>query len=449
MFEVAILVVGAVGVVVSLATVGWRTTVTWVVLFSLCVAPVTLARMSDTAYNGIGGAAPTLTSFAIVLLIVGAISAFTGRVSWLALLFIPLVLYCAYGMAFLWDADAMNWAGIEQYVLGVAAFATVGLLIRTSGDRRSELLRHTAYIVAFIIFMQAGLTVLQWAGFDFNPVSARSAEFLEGRFNGSLDHPNTLGKVLVLLMAVLLPLTRQQDRQTRRIANIGLIAAMLPLALTGGRANFAAALMMIVIWALLLPRSRALGARVLLPAGVLVVSIAFLGYFLERLAEDPAGGSRERLHIVANYQISLTPWTGVGPNAYVDAAGQYDSLTAAGLPVHNSFLLTVAEIGFVGAAFLFLPFLVAIVRALIHIRRKDESAAGARALFALAPGLLLIATTGWGMVAGAVFPLWCLTFGFLSLVRVDEFAGNLTGDQLHGGTLARPAALRSRGATWA
>ena len=135
MLAIAIFAVVGVIAVVSFGTLGWRATLTWILLFPLCLAPVTLARMSSDIYYGIGGAAPTLTSFAIVLVAVGTLGVVSGRASWLALLVVPLLLFCAFGMSFLWDVAALNWAGIEQYLLGFAAFAAMGFLIPRNGSR--------------------------------------------------------------------------------------------------------------------------------------------------------------------------------------------------------------------------------------------------------------------------------------------------------------------------
>jgi O-antigen ligase len=117
---------------------------------------------------------------------------------------------------------------------------------------------------------------------------------------------------------------------------------------------------------------------------------------------------------VAERVIREHPWTGVGPNGYVAVAGRFDRLTATGVPVHNIFLLSAAELGIVSAVLLWVPFVAVTIRAVRQVwrTRGTGSEVGARVIVSALPGFVLIAVTGWGLLEGSGFLMLCLIFGY-------------------------------------
>jgi O-antigen ligase len=165
--------------------------------------------------------------------------------------------------------------------------------------------------------------------------------------------------------------------------------------------------MILMVWALLLPREKRIGFREGMLAGAVLVGLGIAGVVLSRFDEDPTGGVRGEIAEYAFGQIALRPITGTGPNNYTTLAGP---MTGSWIPVHNSFLLAAAELGIVGAALFFGAVSVVVGRGWSR-RKHGEAAAPARAIVASVPAVLLIGLTGWGLMGTSVFALWLFTLG--------------------------------------
>jgi O-antigen ligase len=193
---------------------------------------------------------------------------------------------------------------------------------------------------------------------------------------------------------------------------VGIILCFLLLSFSGGRANFVAGLAAVLIWAVLLPRSDVGPSRsvYLTVVGVFgVVAYLTLG---GRFQEDPGGGSRLSL---LDHALSVLPryvWVGMGPNDYLTVMARIDPKSAAsGLPVHNSFLLVLIELGAVGFVLLFLPWVLSFVRGCNKLFHRRANLDYYRlAVCAFLP-LGLIAMTDKGPVTNGVLPLWFLVVG--------------------------------------
>jgi O-Antigen ligase len=389
---------------------GVRDTVIGALIFALCVVPVTLYRGDQLRHSGVAGATVSISTYTVLIASAVVVGLFIAkRSASIAASILPLTLYLGFGMLFIWDSTSENWAGFVQYLLAPVAFFSGRALFNGPIDKAAQ--KRLVLVLAGVIGLQLMVGGLQFAGLEINSVSRQSLAFVAGRVNGSLDHPNTLGKVLVLLCVLLLPLSRMGTRFVSRLATLTLASAIVLIALTGGRANFIGVVIMLLVWSMLLPRSGRF-QRLLIPGIVLSVGLAFLGYFLERFQEDPTGGSRDRLLSVAEIVVAMNPWLGVGPNSYVTAAASVDSYTAiTGLPVHNTFLLVIGELGIIGLAALLLPVAIATIRSAKFVRVEGIRGDFARALVASSPAVFLIGMTGFGMVAGAILPLWYFIVG--------------------------------------
>jgi O-antigen ligase len=283
-------------------------------------------------------------------------------------------------------------------------------------------------LVALVIAIQLGVCTLQAIGFAINPMDSVQAGLLSGRFNGTLDHPNNLGKVVFLLLVLVVPLRSCLKGKDVLFWRGTVLSALVVLGLTGGRAVTAAALCMLLLYALMAPGSGARrGNKATIIGFVAVAGVFLAGALFARFDEDPEGGSRAVLTDTAWSQITANPLKGVGPNSYVDVVGQLDPLVASGVPVHNSFLLLVAELGVLGALAMVLPIVLGAVLAAKHFRAKSAAGDASRVFLAALPGVYILATTGWGLVAGYVLPLFVFVFSALTAWMKRDTTQSQTG----------------------
>jgi uncharacterized membrane protein YhaH (DUF805 family) len=230
------------------------------------------------------------------------------------------------------------------------------------------------------------------------------------RTNGTTNHPDNLGKVLLLLLILSLGLMGTTDARARRFLWVAVILMFIPLGLSEGRANILAALTTIIFWAMLAGKRRSLSIRVGIPLVVVLVFLPFAGSIAKRLQEDPNGGPRAGLAATAYEQIHRQPW-GVGPNSYVSVVSAYNPVTALGYPVHDAYLLTAAELGILGAVLFWLPLAWLLSLAVVSRRREGFAGSFAIAILASVPGLYVVTTTGWAMLSLFLLPFWFLING--------------------------------------
>jgi O-antigen ligase len=235
---------------------------------------------------------------------------------------------------------------------------------------------------------------------------------------GFYNHPSTLGKTTFLLLFFLLPLTVSPSRWARSAAQIGIVLGFVASFLTVSRANVAASACAVLIWIVINRKTLSTGARIATVVAVGAATVANLGAIsaLElRNQTDPSGGPRSKLLATGLSQIADTPWVGVGANFYSEYVGRYDPYAASGFPVHNSFLLGIAELGVPLAVLFFSPIAIAAVTAWTSWRRTGFLDAKTTTLLATTPGTALITLTGWGMVADASLLLWYAALGNLAV----------------------------------
>lgn len=411
------IVVTLVALFVLLASiqVGLMRTTIVVVIATLVILPrtlFTLAPDGGALHVGISSPTPTVTTFGIAVLAgLAALTLRWGPPAALAL-WLPFAAWLAVGWNSEWARNPIVLSGILQYVLGAATWA-LGAILGRRFVRDVRLRSSTTMVVLVALAVQLGVVALQAAGIRINPMSLTNEAQLAGRFNGTLSHPNDLGKVVLLCLVLVLPLyaTRMGITFSRRLG-LTLAAAFIVLVATGGRAVTVGAGVMVLFWILLQPgvqrarthKARALAASVV-GGGVISLVLA------ERFEEDPTGGARSVLSDLAVQQIATRPWWGTGPNQYMEVVGAVDPLTASGVPVHNSFLLAAAELGVPGALLLALPFAWVVIRSVLSLRSSRPGASWGRVVVAACPALIIIGTTGWGLLGSYVFPLLCLAFG--------------------------------------
>lgn len=379
---------------------GAETVVAVGVVLSTCLLPIAFGR------------APLSTYSVAVLLGLGVLITLR-RVKALDIVqFFPFLVLGVFGVFFFWDGGIGPAQELAYFLIACLAWA-VGASTRKAirnSERRAKLL---VIIISAVLALQALISGLQVAGIQLFATGELIAELTAGRSNGTFAHPGTLGKAMVCLLALLLPFTLSESRVVRRWALLAMPIGLIPLLLSISRANIVAAAVLLIVWIVFAPRKKTVALKTTAAAALGIAAILFLDQVLARFEADKQGGERSRFLNVALEHIPDHLWLGVGPNNYVNYFGQFDSLTAEGWPVHNTFLLAVAEVGVLGALLLFGPWLLSMLRAAFRMFSRHRGAVDYRAYIAFALSILPIALTGWGMLTESIMPLWFFVSAFL------------------------------------
>lgn len=409
---IAILLLAVAGLYIFHAVAGRVNTIMAVAMSTMCFLPRVLygGTSADVTRSGISGSEPRIMTYTVGIAVIAALGVLTFRHSGANRLFFPLVAFLLFCYSFVWEPTGEVQAGMLHFFTAVAAWSA-GLFVSSCVDRDGKTGQQFIYWILATVMLQLVISVLQFAGLPLFPTNAATSELVGSRINGSFGHPTTLGKVLLLFQMVCLPFTRSSVSHTRVAAWSAVVASLPMLVLSGGRANFFSAIVMVLLWTLLLPRGKALASKVAIPLVVATVGFGSAGVWVARFEEDPEGSTRQHFNEVAMALIGGNPIAGSGPNTYITTAGPTDALTAQGWPVHNSVLLGSVEIGVVGTALLFLPLLVAFF--VSWRQRREDTKVGdfARAYVASSPGVALVALTGWGMMSDTL-PLWLFIAAF-------------------------------------
>ncbi|RZL22688.1 MAG: hypothetical protein EOP31_22255 [Rhodococcus sp. (in: high G+C Gram-positive bacteria)] len=390
-------------------------------LVSVCIFPKALYVFgTPKSHAGITSSAPSIWTYSVVLIIFAGY-ALVSRRDLVAKAWLPLVIVTVLFSMFIWDMTDLQISGALHLLtatlasgLGVYCFKRTPWI----GGRRDLML--AVFLVALLEFTVCVSQLFQFSVPFLNSFSVNdiTAETTAGRIAGTTDHPGTLGKIVFLLIIVCLPSVASSDLKTKVLSITSIVLLATPLIFSEGRANFIAVLILLISWPFTSALVRATGQgsskRLLIGLSTALVGVASFGIYAARFSEDPVGGPRERLLDVALIQIPMRLWTGTGPNSYVEVVGSYDRLTSLGWPVHSAPLLAIAELGIIGGICVLLPFFVLTWRAL-HVRSlKGFGAESAVVWISATPGFVIIGTTGWGLLGGAIFILYAFVVGYFS-----------------------------------
>lgn len=367
--------------------------------------------------NGREGFSATFTT--LTLLTVAGAALLLPRRHRLITAFLPLLAYLAIGYVFLWPSNPGITGNTLNLAVAVSGWVVGVWLCGALGDTPNGLAILTRILFLIVLF-EAVVSLLQLAGIPLFPLTGRTLDLEGGRVNGTYTHPSTSGKVATLLLVLLLPATKVAEASTRRYAYFAIILSAVPVFATLSRANTVALLAMVLVWSLIQPREKYLGARFVLPAVVGIAGLFVLDEILARFAADPEGGARDRFLEAALQQLGQTPVFGVGPGQYIRSVGSFDQLTSEGWPVHNIFVLEAVELGLIGAVLLFAPIVWTVIVALRSSRAIGPGGDQARAVLAYVPALIAIGTTGWGLIDVPMSALLMFTMGFAGTQIVTD-----------------------------
>lgn len=395
---------------------GWPTALISAYVIAMCGINKIIFSMpgNGVIHYGIAPSAPTIYLSDILLLAaLLAIWAAGGRlrIGWLLAAF---ALPCLVMVLTVWGNTTEQWSGLELYVTALISFGLGRWLSENMTEKGANVLVSACLISCGLQFIAS---VAQSRGSMFRVSEAAQGWVQDGRMVGLFNHPGELGKAMFLSFCFLLPLSTSANVTTRRLAYVALGLGSVATLLTLSRANSAAIALAVVIWAIVNRRRNTISTRVGILAGAALVAILNLdtisGLQL-RQEVDPEGGYRQQILAVGLEQIQSAFWTGTGPNYYTEVVGQYNHLAANGFPLHNSLLYPIAEMGLILGLLLLAPVVITLGHAVMRYLNERAIDVQTAALMAVLPGVVIIAWTGWGMIAKVSLPLWFLAFGFLA-----------------------------------
>lgn len=355
---------------------------------------------------------PTLTTIDVVILAGLVVSTvFGGSVRPLAWI-IPGLLGLLFGKFLLWTDDSYVSAGALHFALTLAAWP----LGRQIAERDSPLdrPRFTARIILCFLVVQLAFCLVQI-----------SQGLSEDRTMGTFDHPAHLGKVVLILLIVLLPLSQSQDPIASRTAMLAIGLGVLATASTLSRANIISVVGAIALWATMSIFSRGARSRAGLVGGALLAilaSLPFVSAIMQRFSDDAEGGLRPELFEGGVHIVLQHVWFGTGPNNFAEAAAAIEPIFAqTGAPIHNTILLLIGELGVPIFLLVALPLIRTTIWAIRALGAGDEIAqATARSVVVVVLMAAFAGWTGWGFLVTPVAQLLYFFLGFADGVLANR-----------------------------
>jgi hypothetical protein len=384
---------------------------TAVLVAALGIAPLALLPLASPIYAGMATASPTLYTYTVAIVLAAIALALRSARTMIsaALPWAGLLAWLIAMTIFAWDATPRTASGLVHLVLGATAFVIgVGAAAQGRDGPDAPTSLTVPWLFAAVAWIQFLAVALALVGLPLRTLTFALAQDVNGRATGLTSHPGELSKLLFFCAMCALVLPQRTPRE-RWFAWSTFGAILAGVFLTQSRAALGGLVVMIGIFVGLEFAVGRWQRRHAVVLGMTVaLAVASIPWVIHRFANDT--GARGHTMRVAVDAIRDDPWTGVGVNSYVAVVGQTDALTSTGVPVHNVFLLSAAEIGVIGALLLWLPFALVSVRAVRGLRGGADPAA--RVIVAALPGVLVMALTGWGLVQGPYFLLVAFVFGY-------------------------------------
>lgn len=399
---------------------GWAVAFVSSYLITLCGLTTVLYLMEgSSSHQGIAPSAP-MVFLGDLLLLCGLIAIWAngGRLE-IGWLFAGFGIPAVFMLVTVWGNTPEQWSGLKLYFTAILSFGIGRWLSENLTNRSAFVLVCACLMTCFIQFTVTFAQSIGITEFAFRSYNSATKAIIgsQGRMVGLYEHPGFLGKTMLLLLCFLLPLAGRSHGVTRKLAYASIAMAVVATLLTLSRANSVAIILALVLWPILRGNGNAsvkiLGSTAVSGA-LIAINTTVFSDLIQRHEADRGGGPRGYLLEVGLQQIQTAPLTGTGPNYYNEVVGQYDALAAGGLPVHNSLLLAIAELGFPLAMVVFAFPMIAILQAARRIVRNKAIDLQSATLLSILPGIALAGWTGWGLMGIEALPLWFMAFGFLS-----------------------------------
>ncbi len=361
--------------------------------------------------TGISAGAPTLSSSTVVilsLLTLGLALRFK-RGGWVWI--VPAVVGLTLGVLTVWPRTENVAAGAFYLTVCLLAWVVGNWFGRYAADS-PETVRGLSVAICVFMALQLGFCALQ-------AITGEGIRTSYGeRAVGTFDHPGTLGKVVLLLLMLTLPMTQVKDRITSRAAIWATGLGVVATTATASRSNTIVLFGVLALW-VLFTRARAWGVRTVAVAAVAVVAtMYFAEKILERFREEgfrqAESGPRAELLDAWLRTIPGYVWSGMGPNNYVETVRTTEPVVAvAGYPIHNSILLAVAEMGIILAVLFFLPVIRTVILAITSVKGNSIDRGNvARAVLIVLFAILIASGVSWGFLREPIATLLFFVLGY-------------------------------------
>ncbi len=257
------------------------------------------------------------------------------------------------------------------------------------------------------------------------------------RVSGTIGWPNTLGAYAATVLSVTLALWIYGTRGRLRIpigaACLGGLFSLILSFSRGAWISLLAGVALTLFWGW---RSARIGAKSLrnlsaITLSAIVVGALFATSITTRLVEVHLGMDvivdRLRLNRVAMNMITAHPFLGVGINTFVETMKQYDTTGVTYYfpqPVHNVFLLIVAETGLVALGLFLLLILIAL-RAALQAAKSDDRFLSASAI-GISSGFIVLVVNNLAdchLRTDVLYALFWLLIGLAVAVKRMSLAG--------------------------
>lgn len=360
-------------------------------VLSVTVVPAPILSLGDSggAYIvDISSPVITISTYSIAIVVVSIWAALTRRAQggWVI---VPALAYLIVGALVSWPLnDAVGSGTLHMAVSCLAWVCGLGIarLVRERG-----LERFMAMTLAFVGLVLAGPTWFQW-------MLGVGVQGYGDRAGGIFAHPSTVGKVAIVVLCLALPLTQSLDSRVKKFAYVTLVLAASASVPSLSRANILGTALVILFWLATTLNRQNLKQTIGVVSVAVIAAIPFVAPLIQRFELDPEGDERPELTLAALRQIPRFIAMGMGPNNYVSTVAPVESIVAtSGYPVHNTFLLFLAELGVIGLA-AFAPLLLTVLFAAWPFQRRGQARAYSASLGALVIGVVFVGMTGWGLL---------------------------------------------------
>jgi putative inorganic carbon (hco3(-)) transporter len=244
-------------------------------------------------------------------------------------------------------------------------------------SRRALMVVFLAFTGALLI--QSVFSLLQYTiEFDLGGLGFTVGEVR--RVSGTVGWPNTLGAFAASSLCLPIAIWIGAGLPRHRAILVGIIVVgAIPLAVSFSRGAWVALAISVIVMYLLNLKRRWVSVSGFVAQAIVLIALVLVAAFLlteqisERSAEDTLS-VRERLNDIAVRMTEANPLLGVGLNTFVESMPNYDPQNVRqyfAQPVHNIFLLVMAETGIVGLV-LFVQLLLLVLRAAWIVTRYGD-----------------------------------------------------------------------------
>ena len=400
---------------VATFTVGWRNAIPATLILCLGGFSFSIISLIDTSviHYGIAAPGPSLSIVSVLVLALLMSRKYSPSVRATRRFALTFGVLLLFAILVIWGGSSEKWAGVILLFVGILC-VICGRLIAQDYDARLEGAIAAAAFIVILSHTLAAAGQLVGTVVVFNDLKLANDSIISfHRMTGLYNHPSVLGKIVLFLLAFLLPMTTSTNRRTRLVAGTSIALGVVGTLLTVSRTNIIAIGIAMAVWFIFGRIGLGIGQR-LRAILVLIFGLIISKDTVEaRFASDSEGGDRPELLTTGLNQLGQHFWLGFGPNSYSTNVGRYDYLASIGYPVHNSFVHMGVEIGVPLAILFFVPLAIATLVSIKGLRSQGLTRARATAFMAILPGTLMMIWTGWGIIAESTLPLWCLAVGYL------------------------------------